>query len=148
MILSFEFNYISQNGLLENLLVSICEDFNISYKIGKLENIITLKVEANEEDLTNFSNTLSQRIPLSIFFKSTAVNVVDNMDVNEFNLVPSTLSLPFTPKVLEQSNPLMNNEIGKNTFNAKGIILNGEFFDSNYDELYSKAANIIKKFTI
>ena len=144
MILSFEFNYISQNGLLENLLEAICNEFNISYKIGKLQNIITLKVEADEEDLTNFSNLLSERVPLSIFFKSTAVNVVEDMSVNEFDMQECTLNLPFTPKVLAQLNPLMNNEIGTATFEAKGISLNGEIFDKNYDELYSKSSEIIK----
>jgi hypothetical protein len=144
MILSFEFNYISQNGLLENLLEAICKEFDISYKIGKSKNIITLKVEADEEALTNFSNFISERLPLSIFFKSTAVNVVDDMSVDEFSIEPFALNLPFTPKVLAQSNPFMNNEVGIETFHAKGILLNGTSFKKDYDELFNQATQIIK----
>jgi len=144
MILAFEFHYISQNALLENLLETICEEFDIHYAIGKSKNIITLKVEADEQKLTEFSNFISKRLPLSIFFKSTAVNVVDDMNVDLLEKQKFASALPFTPKVLSQSNPLMNNEVGKNTFDAKGILLNDELYSQNYDELYNKVAKIIK----
>jgi len=144
MILAFEFHYISQNALLENLLETICEEFDIHYAIGKSKNIITLKVEADEQRLTTFSDFLSQRLSLSIFFKSTAVNVVDNMSVDALEKQKFTAALPFTPKVLSQSNPLMNNEVGAKIFDAKGILLNDELYTQNYDELYTKVAKLIK----
>lgn len=145
MILAFKFNYISQNGFLENFLITICKEFDVVYKIGKLNNIITLKVEADEEVLTQFSTYIGERLPLSIFFKSTAVNVVENMDVEKFDIQECTLNLPFTPKVLAQSNPLMNNEVGNPIFDAKGIILNGVTYTEDYDKLYEKIATIIQE---
>lgn len=143
MILEFEFNYISKNGFLENLLIALCEEFGINHKVGKLDSIITLKVEDTEEKLTQFSDFIGERLPISIFFKSTAVNVVDDMTVVDFEKNDFTLNLPFTPKVLTQSNPLMNNEVGSPTFNASGIKLNGITYNKNYDELYENIAQII-----
>jgi len=154
MILSFEFNYISKNALLENMLELICKDFDISYKIGKVDNIVNLYVEDNETELTNFSNFIAQRLPLSIFFKSTAVNVVDTIPENLDNSIEEcNLCLPFTPKTLVTSkrnnfNPLINNEVGIPTFNAKGVLFKKE--DSvievdNFSELYQKIAKIIKE---
>ena len=144
MILAFEFHYVSQNALLENLLETICEEFDIHYAIGKSKNIITLKVAADEQKLTEFSDFLSQRLPLSIFFKSTAVNVVDNMNVDLLEKQKFTSALPFTPKVLSQSNPLMNNEVGAKIFDAKGILLNDELYTQNYDEFYNKISKLIQ----
>ena len=69
MILAFEFNYISKNALLENILESTCKDFGIDYKIGKVDNVINLYVEGDEQVLTSFSDFISKRLPLSIFFK-------------------------------------------------------------------------------
>ena len=132
MILAFEFNYISGNALLENMLESICKDFDISYKIGKVDNIVNLYVEGDETKLTNFSDFIGERLPLSIFFKSTAVNVVDEIKDDLNSISECKLCLPFTPKTLftckdENSlmylSPLINNEVGVKTFDAKGVLL-------------------------
>jgi hypothetical protein len=153
MILAFEFNYISKNALLENMLESICKDFNIFYKIGKVDNIVNLYVEGNETELTNFSDFIVQRLPLSIFFKSTAVNVVDTIPDNLNNSIEEcSICLPFTPKTLDTSkkdnlNPLLNNEVGISTFDAKGILLKKSDLTievDNFDGLYHKVAKIIK----
>lgn len=152
MILSFEFNYISQNALLENFLEVICKDFGIVYKIGKKENVIILNVEGDEETLTNFSNYISERLPLSVFFKSTAVNVVESMELDDFIIEKCNLTLPFTPKILSQSNPLMNNEVGKETYHAKGIqyICDDEIKinandELSFESLYNAAAKVISE---
>ena len=160
MILAFEFNYISKNALLENILKSTCKDFGISYKIGKINNIVDLYVEGDEDLLRSFSDFIGKRLPLSIFFKSTAVNVIEEIknDLNKMN--ECTLCLPFTPKTLftckdESStlflNPLINNEVGVSTFNAKGvllkedgnIIINADETES-FKTLYNEIAKIIK----
>ena len=156
MILAFEFNYVSKNALLENMLKSICDDFGISCEIENIDNIVKLYVEGTESILTNFSDFIGQRLPLSIFFKSTAVNVVNSMKENCRNIEKCLLCVPYTPKTLsickeDNLNPLINNEVGIRTFNAKGIllkkgsktILNTSLGDS-FDKLYSTISDKIQ----
>jgi hypothetical protein len=146
MILSFEFNYISENALLENFLENICKDFDIEYKIGKEKSIIKLEVKGSEEKLEEFSDFISQRLPLSIFFKSSAVNVVDKFSIENFDVQNCNLTLPFTPKTLQSDNPLLNNEIGNELYaNDSSVILYEDGAKINYnsfDELYEKIADI------
>jgi len=147
MILAFEFNYVSKNALLENMLESICKDFEISHKIGNVDNIVSLHVEGDETKLTNFSNYIGTRLPLSIFFKSTAVNVVEKMP-KELDTIPECkLCVPFTPKTLATCkegnlNPLVNNEVGIRTFDAKGVMLN-KVSTTNFETLYSNTAEAL-----
>lgn len=155
MILAFEFNYVSKNALLENMLESICKDFKISHKIKKVDNVVSLYVEGDEIKLTEFSDFIGARLPLSIFFKSTAVNVVEEMGKSFEEIQECKLCVPFTPKTLTSSkndslNPLINNEVGINTFDAKGILLkeNGKTLinandTESFDKLYNEIANII-----
>lgn len=157
MILAFEFNYISHNGVLENLLDKISKDFGISYKIGKKNSVVTLYTEGSEQELTDFSNFIGERLPLSIFFKSSAVNVLNAMPTDEYQLSPCTLTLPYTPKVLltcrdehspDYLNPLLNNEVGNSTYSAHGVLLkqNGNIIinaTNNFEPLYSQVAKII-----
>ena len=151
MILAFEFNYVSKNAVLENMLESICKDFDISYKIGKANNIVSLYVEGNEAQLTNFSDLIGARLPLSIFFKSTAVNVVEEMPKDLEQIAGCKICVPFTPKTLttckdKDLNPLINNEVGISVFDANGVILkeNGNVITvKSFKELYTKIAEIL-----
>lgn len=100
MILAFEFNYVSNNGILENLLKEIANDFGISHKIIRKDSIVTLFVEEDETRLCTFADTLSASLPLSIFFKSSSVEVVDTMsDITEV-IPPLAYTIEFTPKIL------------------------------------------------
>ncbi len=47
MILAFEFNYVSHNGILENLLKEIATASGISHKITRKDSIVTLFVDAD-----------------------------------------------------------------------------------------------------
>ena len=151
MILAFEFNYVSKNALLENMLESICKDFGISYKIGKVDTIVSLHVEGIETKLTNFSDFIGTRLPLSIFFKSTAVNVVDEMAESLEKTDECKLYVPFTPKTLatckdENLNPLINNEVGIASFDAKGVILKHNdniVAIESFEALYTKIAEVL-----
>lgn len=100
MILAFEFNYVSNNGILENLLKEIANDFGISHKIIRKDSIVTLFVEADEADLGTFADTLSASLPLSIFFKSSSVEVVDTMSDAMEVIPPLAYTIEFTPKIL------------------------------------------------
>ena len=100
MILAFEFNYVSNNGILENLLKEIVTDFGINHKILRKESIVTLFVEADEARLGLFADTLSASLPLSIFFKSSSVEVVQNIPEDEEVLPLMAYNVEFTPKIL------------------------------------------------
>jgi len=100
MILAFEFNYVSHNGILENLLKEIASDCGIIHKIIRKESIVTLFVEAEETTLGAFADTLSASLPLSIFFKSSSVEVVDAMPDEAEILPPLSYNVEFTPKNL------------------------------------------------
>ncbi|DAB33677.1 MAG TPA: hypothetical protein CFH82_09130 [Sulfurospirillum sp. UBA12182] len=160
MILSFEFHYVSQNGVLENLLKSICEDFEIDYSITKNSSIVSLFVNANEEQLGAFSDFLSNRLPLSIFFKSSSVSVVEKKEENTV-LEDCKLTLPFTPKTLalvtdEKSQffmtPFVANEIGNVPFsngskielcdNLENTLL---LANDKFQELYEGVAKLLKE---
>jgi len=100
MILAFEFNYVSNNGILENLLKEIASDFGIDHKIMRKESIVTLFVDADETVLGTFADRLSASLPLSIFFKSSSVEVVGKMP-DEAEVLPSVAyNAEFTPKIL------------------------------------------------
>ena len=101
MVLAFEFNYISQNGVLENLLKEIASDFSIMHKIIRKESIVTLFVEESDEGrLGAFADFLSTSLPLSIFFKSSSVEVLEKMPEDE-EIIPSmAYKVEFTPKIL------------------------------------------------
>jgi len=154
VILDFKFNYISKNGLLENMLESTCKDFGITYKIDRIDNIVSLYVEGDESSLIKFSDFIGSRLPLSIFFKSTSVSVVEKMKDSLKTVEKCEICIPFTPRALLISkennlNPLVNNEVGLSSFDAKGVLLkDGKeiLIDANqeYEELYSKVAKIIK----
>jgi len=155
VILAFEFNYISQNGVLENLLNEICKDFGIVYSLTKDKTIVTLYVKGYEKVLTNFSNFLGDRLPLSIFFKSSAVKAVVEIPDIEYKLSECTITLPFTPKCLDISkeksnNPFINNEIGNASYDANAIFLkndNKTIIDTNesndFNALYKEVAKLI-----
>ena len=100
MILAFEFNYISKNGILENLLKEIVVDYNINHKILRKDSIVTLYVEDEEARLLAFAEHLSTMLPLSIFFKSSSVQVIDVWPTDEETLPTSAYSVEFTPKLL------------------------------------------------
>jgi len=101
MILAFEFTYLSQNGALENLLKEMCTDFTMTHVITRDALVVTLFVEDTEKRLGEFADTLSQSLPLSLFFKSTSVYVADAMPHAGETKAMSALPLLFTPKVLD-----------------------------------------------
>lgn len=100
MILAFEFNYVSNNGVLENLLKEIANDCGIKHKIIRKESIVTLFVEADEIGLSTFADTIAESLPLSIFFKSSSVEVLDVMPEEQEVLPAMAYTVEFTPKIL------------------------------------------------
>ncbi len=100
MILAFEFQYVSQNGVLESLLKEICVDFNIAHTVTHNATQVTLFVEDNEEQLGHFADVLSSSLPLSLFFKSSSVYVAESRPELSKESVSTVLAPLFTPKIL------------------------------------------------
>ena len=100
MILAFNFNYVSKNGVLESLLKEIAVDFDITHKILRKDSIVTLYVDADESRLGAFADYLSASLPLSIFFKSSSVEVVEDFPLDEEVLPIMVAPIIFTPKQL------------------------------------------------
>lgn len=153
MILAFEFNYVSNNGILENLLKEIASDFGISHKIIRKETIVTLFVEADETVLGTFADTLSASLPLSIFFKSSSVEVLDVMPVDQEVVPVMAYTVEFTPKILALVNT-PNSPFYLSPFASKPkdatvkLLQEGkELLHVNnakgYEELYEKVAEYI-----
>jgi len=100
MILAFEFQYISQNGVLESLLKEMCVDFNIPYVVQKDASIVTLYVEDNEQRIGDFADFLGASLPLSLFFKSSSVYVAQTLPTESQENIDTPLKPFFTPKIL------------------------------------------------
>jgi len=153
MILAFEFNYVSNNGVLENLLKEIASDSGISHKIIRKESIVTLFVEADETSLGAFADTLSASLPLSIFFKSSSVEVFDHMPEVQEVLPAMAYNVEFTPKCLATvdapDSSLYLSPFSHTPKNATVTLLEGdhELLSVNnakgYDALYEKVAECI-----
>ena len=110
MILAFEFEYLSENGILESLLGEICQDFGISFTVGHENHHVTLLVEDNEEILGKFADFLGEALPLSIFFKSSSVYVAEKFPEIKEKSLASHLPITFTPKRLKNSELSSSNE--------------------------------------
>ena len=101
MILAFEFNYLSKNGVLETILKEICSDFSIKHVIVRESKNVTLYVEDEEQTLGQFADKLAYALPLSVFFKSSSVYVADTFPSAEEIIPPLNVPVIFTPKRLE-----------------------------------------------
>ncbi|MCD8478581.1 MAG: hypothetical protein LRY68_12495 [Sulfurospirillum sp.] len=73
MILAFNFNYVSKNGVLESLLKEIAVDFDITHKILRKDSIVTLYVDADESRLGAFADYLSASTSFIHFFLNLQV---------------------------------------------------------------------------
>lgn len=122
MILAYKFEYVSSNMVLGNFLKVICNDFKIKYVIDRCDSVTTLFVSDSENRLHKFADYIAFYLPLSIFLKSTSVEVVDKIDKGGFRPKECDIALPFTKKAITLAkdfnsvffnNPFTPNEIGK-----------------------------------
>lgn len=155
MVLAFEFQYISNNGVLERLLKNISLDFNINHKIIKNNSIVTLYVEESSEKLGEFADFLSSSLPLSIFFKSSSVQVVESIPEVEENLLPCEFPIEFTPKILsnlkdENSSAYLNPFVVFSSNDALILLKEGKELlcakeANNFETLYEEVAKFISE---
>jgi len=155
MVLAFEFQYISNNGVLEQLLKNIALDFGITHKIIKNGSIVTLFVEQSSEKLGEFADVLSTSLPLSIFFKSLSVQVVDSIPEVEENLLLCVFPIEFTPKILsnikdKNSSAYLNPFVGFSLNDVLVLSKDGKKLlcakeANDFEKLYEQVANFISE---
>jgi len=160
MILAYKFQYISNNMVLENFLDTICKDFSIKYQINRDKNITILFVKDDSHRLHKFADYLASNLPLSVFLKSTNVEIVDKIEDKNFTLQKCSIALPFTKKAILSvkndssiyfNNPFIPNEIGLTskgedtsiTLSCKKWHMRANNKDA-YKKVYEKVANFIK----
>jgi hypothetical protein len=154
MILAFEFSTRATHGVLENILSHIVKNAGFALDLRRNGNILTLFLNSDEETLLEFSNTLSNRLPLSIFVQSFNVQVVDAPFGEPVKVELCELFLPFTPgmvsSVTDEKNSLFYNpftpcEIGLD-LESNGILsftCKDEVFtckEGDFKTLFNKAA--------
>ena len=162
MILSFKFKYVSKNRVLENFLRKICEDFGIRFALSRDNNsIVTLYVEESEDRLHEFADYISANLPLSIFMKSSSVEVIDSIEDGNVLLSECSLALPFTKRALEKAknpddkkfymNPFTPNEVGLTCKEIKDcsleLYIKGELFspENGFKDIYKRVAELINE---
>ncbi|MDR0407589.1 MAG: hypothetical protein LBH45_01530 [Campylobacteraceae bacterium] len=152
MILVYEFEYVSNNSVLENFLQNFASEKKIEYYITKKRCKISLHARGDEEILISFSDELSKSLPFSIFLKSTLVKVSDEWNEDKADVAQECeIYLPFTKKAInaakDEYNPFVKNEIGKNPDIYPPLIFtyNGESieYESNFKDAFLKAADVI-----
>jgi hypothetical protein len=146
--------------VLENFLDVICKDFSIKYQINRDKNITTLFVEDKEDRLHKFADYLASNLPLSVFLKSTNVEIVERKEDANFILEKCSIALPYTKiaillakdnSSIYFNNPFTPNEIGltskgkKNsiTLSCKKWLLVANDVET-YKKVYESVANFIK----
>ncbi len=81
MILKFSFEYVSTSLVLEKLLQKELNKSSLEGKLEKNEDIVSLYIKGDEEELEEFAGYLSLAVPVSLYLKDTKVEVVDAMPV-------------------------------------------------------------------
>jgi len=154
MILAFEFSTRATHGVLENILSRIVKKVGYELDLRRHNGNLVLFLESDEDALLQFSDTLSQSLPLSVFVQSFNVHVVDKPYGQRVEVVPCELFLPFTPEMVstvidEKSssyyNPFIPAEIGLSLgsngplcFTCKDEKITSE--NSDFKSIFKKAA--------
>jgi len=161
MILAYEFEYVSNNLVLESFLKVISEEFGAKYTICREKSITTLYIDEDEQKQHEFADFLSQNLPLSLFLKSSNAKVADSIKGKELDFIETAISLPFTKKAIESAkdsnslclfNPYVPNEVGAISLD-KDITLtlesaNGIKMANNpeaYHDIYTSVASAINR---
>ncbi len=159
MILAYEFEYVSQNLVLENFLKVISEEFGVAYEIHRRDTLTTLYVNADEQKQHEFADFISSNLPVSLFLRSSNAKVVDSITGEKIKISNTAIFLPFTKKSLELArdekspyfnSPFVPNEVGeyKNIkdislkFESKnGIVIGSD--SKGYSDIYRRVAKVL-----
>ena len=101
MILKFIFNTPSTQGIIEKICLRAANELNLKIGLSRdLENIYVY-IDANEEEIDNFSKKLANELPLSIFLKSLNAEVVEKF-VDDLERKFPDITLPPCPRCLKE----------------------------------------------
>ena len=160
MILAYEFEYVSNNLVLESFLRVISEEFGVKYTICREKSITTLYIDEEEEKQHKFADFLSSNLPLSLFLKSSNAKVTSGIKGKELDFVNTALSLPFTKRAIELAkdeksffykSPFVPNEVGFAEISKKvslslesrdGVVIAND--PVSYQNIYRDIANLIR----
>lgn len=141
MTLAFEFIYQSSNNILASIIDRISEN-KIKYCIIKEKGKITLYASGKPNELEEFANTLSLRIPHSIFIANLKVFEVENMP--QSNYKPDKYNLSnITPMQIQN---YQNKSITENEFNILSNIIfkDTQIKKENFNQALQSCKEILK----
>ncbi|OCL92524.1 hypothetical protein [Arcobacter porcinus] len=102
MVLEFKFNYKSSNKTLMKFLDFVAKKFNCDYKIYQKLDFVYLYIEAEDEILEEFSNTLSLYVPMSIFYYGLELEVVEKLPLETSSSFDEESIISFSPSSLKE----------------------------------------------
>ncbi|OCL88191.1 hypothetical protein [Arcobacter porcinus] len=102
MVLEFKFNYKSSNKILMKFLDFVAKKFNCDYKIYQKLDFVYLYIEAEDEILEEFSNTLSLYVPMSIFYYGLELEVVEKLPLETSSSFDEESIISFSPSSLKE----------------------------------------------
>lgn len=161
MILKYNFLLVLDNGILQSILHKILQTMSKKHQIvGKIESFsseVNLYIDGEEKNLLNFSDEISNLLPISLFYLLHEVTVVEEAKENE--LGQDSVSIPFShfelQEVLKEDskeyfNPFIAHFIGKGSkgkpplsFRYKNETIDASL-TKTYKEVIQKTANHLK----
>ncbi|MGA1940807.1 hypothetical protein [Arcobacter sp. YIC-310] len=114
MVLEFKFKYLSKNKTFGKFLDLAAKKSSCEYKIVQKLDFIYLYIKCSQESLSDFSNSLSLYLPMSIFYYDVSVNPLDELpNVQSMSLEQDNL-ISFCPTCLKA----VEDEKSKDYYNA------------------------------
>ncbi len=95
MVLEYKFEYLSSDDSYSNLLDNILKERDLEYTIFRQGDYIYLYIQDEEEALLKISEELSFKLPMSIFLKNYALEVVEKLPQRKKEILKNVRSLPY-----------------------------------------------------
>jgi len=114
MVLEFKFKYISKNKTLAKFLDFAAKKVPCEYKISQNQDYVCLYMEASLEVLEEFSSSLSEYIPMSIYYYDLQINALDSFENIKATSLEDDRLISFCPSCLKE----VEDEENENYYNA------------------------------
>ncbi|QKF81639.1 hypothetical protein [Halarcobacter ebronensis] len=154
MVLRYKLEYSSNDYGYAKILDNILKKKDTNYKIKKDDEYITLFVEDEEKSLLKISDELSKELPLSIFLKDFALEVVPQIPPENYHNTLDSCQKSYCSNCLAEIkkkeltsyyNPFISCQICGTTSNAKSLdihennhLLNFKTFKESFEYLAKK----------
>lgn len=144
MILKYNFEYQSNNDNFITIIDNLLHKKETNYKINRENNNISLFVEDEEDRLIKISDELSKELPISIFLKDFALEVVSQIPLTNYQHTLDSCQKSYCSNCLAEIenkestnyyNPFINCQVCGTTSSANSmhIFQNGQ--ELHFDEL-------------